>query len=140
MFSHPKSKKWKASLVELDSDDGGWTRHFKDPNTGQEWTEYFPYHDDRSPSFMRLRHIPDDLFQVMSDSLKSSDKDEWIGVGAYVSGEWDTVEVAKVLSELAQSLSKRALKTFGKYYQAYDNRDVVGMHYTEVESSVIVNI
>ena len=135
MFAHPSSKRWRDSLVEIGADDGGWTRHFRDPATDQEWTEYFPYRDDRSPSFMRHREVPADLKVLLRRCLTSRDKDEWMGVAAYVSGSYHTVEVARVLAEVAPDCSKKALKVFGRYYQAYDRRKIIGMHYTEVERS-----
>ena len=135
MFTHPRSKHWKESLVEIESENGGWTRHFKDPKTDQEWTEYYPYEDDRSPSFMRHRNLPQDLETLLSQCLESTEKDEWIGVAAHVSGAFQPVRVAEVLGGIAPKLKKKALKIFGKYYQAYDKRDIIGMHHTEVGRS-----
>lgn len=135
MFTHPRSRKWKASLIELDSDSSGWIRYFRDPETNQEWAEYYPYDDDRSPSFMRHRELPDDLEELLHTCLTSKHKDEWIGVAAYVSNAFKTTEIANILEKIAPNIPQRRLKVFGKYYHAYDNRNVVGMYYTEVENS-----
>lgn len=135
MFDHPSSKHWKASLVELESTDDGWTRHFLDPATNIRWIEYFPYEDDRSPSFMRELEIPTDIDVLLRECLTSSRKGEWIGVAAFVSGAFDTRVVARALESLESEVPRKALKSFGRYYQPYDRRKIVGMHYTEVESS-----
>ena len=135
MFAHPSSKRWRDSLEQISSEDGGWTRHFRDPATNQEWTEYFPYSDDRSPSHMRHRNVPDDLEDLFRECLFSRDKDEWRGLGAYVSSTYHTLEVARILSDLAPELPIKALKVFGKYYRAEDRRQLIGMHYSEIEQS-----
>ena len=135
MFAYPSSKRWRESLVEIGTDDGGWTRHYRDPATDQEWTEYYPYLEDRSPSFMRHRSVPSDLEHLLRECLSSSDKDEWRGVAAHVSGAFHTVEVGNALAMVSPDLSRKALKVFGRYYEPYDRRKIVGMHHTEVEQS-----
>ena len=137
MFAYPSSKRWRESLIETGTDDGGWIRHYRDPATDQQWTEYSPYPDDRSPIFMRHRSIPTDLAHLLQTCLSSSEKDEWRGVAAYVSGAFHTVEVANTLETVLPDIRSKSLKTFGRYYRPDDRREIVGMHHSEVERSYV---
>ena len=135
MFRTHTPKRWKERLKKTGSSDDGWTIHHQDPETDEQWVEYFPYHEDRAPSYFRKEEIPGDPEELIRCCLTSSVKDDWQGVGAHASGAFDTELVADILEKLHDEVPRKALKEFGRFFQRYDNRDIVGMNYQQVTES-----
>lgn len=135
MFRTRPSQEWKARLVKTGTSDGGWTIHYKDAVTSETWIEYFPYPEDRAPSYFRKADLPSDPEVLLRTCLQSEEEEDWQGVGAHCSGAFDTELVADLLERLSRDVPRQALKEFGRFFHPYDNRKIVGMHYTEVEAS-----
>ena len=135
MFSSHTSGRWKNSLLENGDCDDGWTKCYVDPATGIEWLEYYPYPEDRSPPYMRHASIPEDPEVLLRTALTSASKDDWIGVAAYASGQLDTELTVRIFESLLDDISPAARKSFARSFRPDDNRNVVGMSYSEVTAS-----
>ena len=135
IFRTHTPKRWKERLQKTGTSDDGWTIHYLDPETDERWVEYFPYYDDRSPSYFRREDIPEDAEELLRCCLTSGAKDDWQGVGAHSSRAFDTELVADILERLRDEVPRKALKEFGRFFQPYDNRDIIGMSYEEVTKS-----
>lgn len=126
---------WKKRLEKTGTSDEGWTIHYRDVQTGERWVEYFPYMDDRSPTYFRKEDLPPDMETLISTCLLSDQKEDWGGCGAYCSRAFDTEVVARVLERLSDTMPRAAVREFGRFFRPYDNRKIVGMHCSEVHSS-----
>lgn len=135
MFRTRTPKQWKERLQKTGTSDEGWTVHYLDPETGERWVEYYPYHEDRAPSYFRREDIPDEPEELLRGCLNSDSKEDWQGVGAHASGAFDTELVATILEKIQGDVPSGALKEFGRFFLPYDNRNIFGMKYEQVTQS-----
>lgn len=135
MFRTHTPKQWKERLQKTGTSDEGWSVHFIDPETDQRWVEYYPYREDRAPSYFRKEDLPDDPEELLRFCLTSESIDDWQGVGAHASGAFDTELVAGILDRIQKDIPTDALKEFGRFFHPYDNRKIIGMTYDQVTQS-----
>jgi len=129
-------EKFKKELIEVRTDVSGWIKYYYNKSTEQEWVEYYPYQEDRSPSILKRTDLPDDLAGLTSACFSSDDIEDWRGLGAELSsGKYEIKKIAQVLKANAQSWPGKALSEFKKSFRPIDNRNIVGMKVEEVERS-----
>ena len=134
-FRTASAHEFVNSLRLLETTCDGREKTFLDEGTGERWREYYPYPDDHSPTQLRRDPLPDDLRTLIKACLTSPVPEDWCGLGAHLSGGFPAETIAPVLRELAPSLPLAALDRFGRCYRAQDQRNLVGMNWTEVQAS-----
>ncbi|HTH48789.1 MAG TPA: hypothetical protein VMB21_14850 [Candidatus Limnocylindria bacterium] len=134
--SQPEYNQLKARLQKKRTDESGWGTYYLDPEDGEEWVEYWPYHEDRSPSVLRKLNIPNDLETLLGGCLASRRKDDWRGVAAHFSGlSIGSDALLEILERRKGDFSAEALLVFGQNFELSDRRVIMGMNYDQVTAS-----
>ncbi len=125
-------------LTLSETTDGGWTRTYRDPLTGEIWLLYHVHSETQgggSP-VLRKEPLPERLSDRLSMAFASGREDDIVGLAWDLSPEYESwPEVLEWLELKHGSLAKDAVASFIRSLSvlvAANRRPTLGKHYVEV--------
>lgn len=99
------------------------------------WIEYFPQEDDRSPAILRRADLPDTVEALCDVCFNSPDDEDIRGLAAHLScGPYELKCILDVMRSRSSAYSRRKLRIFAQHFKPRDNRRLLGLTPTEIES------
>ena len=115
ILDHEEQQKTLQKLSLIEATEGGWTRKYCDPLTGDIWVLYYVRSEMHGGGFPVLRKgsLPENLSDRLSMAFASNREEDVIGLAWDLSSEYERwPEVLDWLEENSESLSTKAVGLF----------------------------
>ncbi len=140
ILKHEEQEKILQKLSLIEVTEGGWTRRYRDPLTGETWTLYYVHSEMHGGGFpvLRKESLPESLLDRLSIAFASNREEDVVGLALDLSSEHERwPEVLDWLEKRRQNLSTEAVDLFVRcltVMMPLNRRPVLGKPYEEVEA------
>ena len=137
ILNQQEREKLVRELVLLETLDGGWSRKYRNPETNENWLEFFISLGQGGITVLRNDPPPADISEWLEQSFSSNRQDDVIGLALELSEKYETwSEVIDYLEANKNRFSSEQINTFIErltILHPINRRPTMNKHITEVE-------